>query len=141
MRNTEPSRVLSQTAEYALRAALFLAGRETDEPVGVEAIAAATDLPASYLSKTLQTLAAAGILKSVRGRAGGFSLAVAPDKLPLMRVVEAFDERADRRHCLLGRHACSDEAPCAAHGRWKHASEAIMEFFRNTTLADLRAAA
>ncbi len=140
MRNTEPSRVLSQTAEYALRAALYLAGRESNEPVGVEAIAAATDLPPSYLSKTLQTLVAAGILKSVRGRTGGFRLAVRPDKLPLMRVVEAFDERADKRHCLLGNHVCSDASPCAAHDRWKHASEAIMEFFRNTTLADLQAA-
>ncbi len=140
MRNTEPSRVLSQTAEYALRAALFLAARREDGPVGVEAIAAATDLPASYLSKTLQTLVAAGILKSVRGRSGGFSLAVAPDKLPLMRVVEAFDERADRRHCLLGRHTCSDTAPCAAHTRWKGASEAILTFFRTTTLADLQSA-
>ena len=140
MRNTEPSRVLSQTAEYALRAALFLARRDPKEPVGVEAIAAATDLPASYLSKTLQTLVAARILKSVRGRSGGFVLAVKPEKLPLMRVVEAFDQKADRRHCLLGKHVCSDAAPCAAHDRWKPASEAIMTFFRTTTLADLQTA-
>ncbi len=138
MHNTEPSRVLSQTAEYALRAALFLAARRNDAPVGAEAIAAATDLPASYLSKTLQTLVAAGIVTSMRGRSGGFRLAVDPKALPLMRVVEAFDEKADRRHCLLGKHVCSDTAPCAAHGRWKVASEAIMSFFRNTTLADLQ---
>ena len=140
MRNTEPSRVLSQTAEYALRAALYLAARKNAEPVGVEVIAQATDLPASYLSKTLQTLVAAGILVSVRGRSGGFRLAVAPEDLPLMRVVEAFDERSDRSHCLLGKHVCSDASPCAAHGRWKTASEAIMSFFRNTTLADLQTA-
>lgn len=139
MHNTEPSRVLSQTAEYALRAALFLAARRDGGPVGVEAIAAATELPASYLAKTLQTLVAAGILKSARGRSGGFSLAVAPRQLPLMRVVEAFAEAADRRHCLLGRHVCSDDAPCAAHAKWKGASEAILEFFRKTTLADLAA--
>ena len=139
MRNTEPSRVLSQTAEYALRAALYLAARREEGPVGVETIAAATGLPASYLSKTLQTMVGAGILRSSRGRSGGFSLAVAPAKLPLMRVVEAFDERSDRSHCLLGKRVCSDASPCAAHGRWKHASAAIMDFFRNTTLADLSA--
>jgi len=137
MQRTEPSRVLTQTAEYALRAVLYLAEHREAGGASVTAIAAALGLPASYLSKTLQTLVAAGILGSRRGRGGGFVLAVDPAQLPLMRVVGAFDEHAERRHCLLGKSRCSDARACAAHRSWKPAADEILRFFRGTMVADL----
>jgi Rrf2 family protein len=130
--------ILSQTAEYALAAVLLLAEREGWS--GVEQIAAELRLPRSYLSKALQTLARRGVLKSARGRNGGFALRVAPESLPLARIIAPFEEHAGRRHCLLGRTMCSDRSPCAAHYGWKGTADHIADFFRTTTVADLRQA-
>ena len=71
---------ISGTTQYALRAVLFVAEHGSDEPVRVDAIAAALNVPRNYLSKTLHTLARAGVLRSGRGPRGGFQLVDRPDE-------------------------------------------------------------
>lgn len=127
--------MLSRTAEYALRAVLFLTDR--GEPTNVELIAERLGVPRNYLSKILHRLAREGVLTSTRGQGGGFRLAVAPDLLPLLRVVEPFDPISGERRCLLGRPQCSDANPCPAHHEWKSVSERVAEFFRERTVGDL----
>jgi len=129
--------MLSQTSEYALRAVVYLAERDNDQPVRVETIGAALGIPANYLSKTLNVLVRRKILASMRGPTGGFRLAVRPDQLMLLKVVEPFDPIVQRRHCLLGRKECSDRTACAAHDAWKQTSEVVTHFFRTTTVADI----
>lgn len=129
--------MLSQTAEYALRAVLYLAEQADGEPVSVDTVSDALSLPRNYLSKTLHALAKAGVLASTRGPGGGFQLAVPAERLSLFEIVTPFDELDSRRRCLLGRRQCSDDAPCPAHERWKAVAEEVATFFRETTVADL----
>ena len=128
--------MLSQTAEYALRAVLFLADRG-GVPASVDEIAASLGIPRNYLSKTLHRLAAEGVLASARGRGGGFRLAVDPRRLTLLRIVGPFDRLTGERRCLLGRPVCSDRGPCPAHHQWRTVSEQVAAFFRERTVADL----
>ena len=129
--------ILSQTAEYALRAVLYVAQNDQHNLVRVADIAEALKIPRNYLSKILHILARAGILASSRGKTGGFRLAVPADQLALLDLIQAFDTIEERRWCLLGRPVCSDHQPCAAHERWKHTAETVSTFFRSTTIADL----
>lgn len=129
--------MLSSTAKYALRAVLYLAEHGEDEPLQVGVIAEALGIPRNYLSKILHELARANVLSSARGKGGGFRLTANPRSVPLLTVVEVFDEFNGNRRCLLGRDECSDHTPCAAHGHWKTLSEQISMFFRETTVADL----
>src|SRR5574342_61019 len=111
--------MLSQTAEYALRAVLYLAQHAQDRPVRVGEMARALRIPHNYLSKTLHQLVRRGVLVSLRGKAGGFQPAVPPERLAVGRVVTPFDRVEETRRCLLGRERCSDSGACAAHARWK----------------------
>lgn len=129
--------MLSQTAEYALRAVLYVAEHAADRPVRVAETADALRIPRNYLSKILHQLARNGVLVSLRGKAGGFQLGVRPDRLALSAVVTPFDRIEERQRCLLGRPQCSDRTACAAHGRWKDVAAAVADFFRDTTIADL----
>jgi Rrf2 family protein len=131
--------MLSQTAEYALRAVLYLANRARGGPVRVDEIGSALGIPANYLSKTLNTLVRARVLSSLRGPHGGFRLAVAAEDLPLYRIVAPFDQIVERRTCLLGNPECTERHACAAHHAWKETSEKVQQFFRTTTIADIRA--
>jgi Rrf2 family protein len=131
--------VLSQTAEYALRAVLYLAERGETDPVRVGEMARALGLPQNYLSKTLHALVRSGVLSSVRGPQGGFRLARPAARLPLAVVVAPFDVITERRRCLLGRPECSDRGACAAHHAWKRTADHVARFFRDTTIGDLRA--
>jgi Rrf2 family iron-sulfur cluster assembly transcriptional regulator len=130
--------MVSQTAEYALRAVLYLAERGDTVPVRVGDMARALGIPQNYLSKTLHALVHTGVLASVRGPQGGFLLARPASQLPLAAVVAPFGDITGRRQCLLGRPQCRDHGACAAHSAWKRTSEQVATFFRTTTIGDLR---
>ena len=127
---------LNSTAQNALRAVLYVAEHGVEVPVRVDDIAAALAIPRNYLSKTMHTLTRAGVLRSVRGRHGGFQLIDAPESIVLARVVGPF-QQAVERGCLLGRAACSDAHPCHAHHRWAQVASDVETFFGRTTIADL----
>ena len=129
--------MLSQTAEYALRAVLHLAREGDDGPVRVDDIAEGLDVPRNYLSKILHILARSGVLSSTRGPHGGFELAQPAGTMTLADVVEEFDSLDERRSCLLGRSTCDERNPCPAHGRWVEVSETVRSFFRETSVAEL----
>src|SRR5690349_11598649 len=128
--------MLSQTAQYGLRAVLEIAAHQ-GVPVGAGELARALSLPQNYLSKTLHQLARAGVLESTRGKAGGFRLARPADKVTLLEIVGLFDDTSARRSCLLGNAVCSDQNPCVVHHKWKAASERNAAFFRDTTIGEL----
>ena len=127
--------MISQTAEHALRAVLYLA-RQAGPTPAVE-IAAALGAPSNYLSKTLHRLAKAGVVTGTRGPTGGFRLTVPPDELPLSRVIEAFDEPRGSGTCLLGGRRCNPHEPCAAHRHWTAIKDEARGALQRTMVADL----
>ena len=129
--------MLSQTADYALRAALQLAQQRDGEPLQAAELASRLRLPRNYLSKTLHGLARAGVLASARGKGGGFRLARPATRITLAEVIEPFDRLDGPRQCLLGKLECSDRQPCPAHRRWQAARQEAVRFYRATTLAEL----
>lgn len=130
--------MLSQTAEHALRAVLFLAQHPEGEPVPADRIARALGAPANYLGKTLQLLARRGLLASARGPAGGFRLLRDSGGLTLADVVTAVDDAPRPAGvCLLGNRACNSASPCAAHARWSAVQRELWAPLRQTTIADL----
>lgn len=129
--------MLSQTAEHALRALLFLAQRPGAGAVPAEEIAAAIGAPKNYLSKTLNALAKRGIVSGTRGPRGGFQLEIDPAELSVGRVIEEFHPPAHREICLLGARACSAARPCDAHHRWLGMWDRALVPLWQTSLADL----
>lgn len=127
---------LNTTAQNALRAVLYVAEHGQEAPVRVDDVAASLQSPRNYLSKTMHALTRTGVLQSVRGRNGGFQLAVPASRLTLARVVTPFQPAGERR-CLLGRATCRDSHPCLAHHRWTQVASDVEAFFGQTTVADL----
>jgi Rrf2 family transcriptional regulator, iron-sulfur cluster assembly transcription factor len=127
--------MVNQSADHALRAVLFVARSTTGEPCSADVIAASIGVPRNYLGKLLNTLTQTGVLHSVRGPRGGFSLAVSPSELSLADVVEPFQRLPERRACLLGNGACDPANPCDSHERWQEMSDRLTAFFQATTVA------
>lgn len=127
--------MLSQTVEYALRAAVYLAG-QAPEPRTTRQIARATRVPSAYLSKVLQGLARAGIVQSQRGVGGGVRLAVDAEELTILRVVQAVDPIRRIDYCPL-KLAAHGSRLCPLHSRLDQALASIEQAFGQTTLAVL----
>ncbi|MCW5821393.1 MAG: Rrf2 family transcriptional regulator [Cyanobacteria bacterium TGS_CYA1] len=127
--------MISQTAEYALRAVVFLA-EMGGKGVTTEQIAQPTQIPAAYLSKVLQQLSRVGIVQSQRGLGGGFSLKIKTNKLSVLDVVNAVEPIKRITECPLGLDAHAYKL-CALHRRLDEASELVERAFAQTTIADL----
>lgn len=127
----------SRTGAHAIRAMVRLALLSEGRFAGAGRLADAIDAPQNYLGKLLQTLSRAGLLTSRKGVGGGFRLARDPGAISLRDILEPIEHLDRWEGCFLGLPKCSDEDPCAVHGRWGELREAYLEFLSETTLASL----
>lgn len=129
--------MISRTAEYAVRAALWLAAHPV-RPFTVQEIARATAVPAGYLAKVLQLLGRAGILRAQPGPGGGFMLARNPEQVNLLSIIQAIEPFQRIQTCPLGLQHPGGRL-CPLHLRLDRALEAIQQALGSCTLADLLA--
>jgi Rrf2 family nitric oxide-sensitive transcriptional repressor len=129
--------MFSQTVEYALRAVVHLAD-QVPSPRTTEQIAAATQVPKAYMSKVLQGLCHAKIVRSKRGLGGGMVLVKSPSELTILEVVNAVEPIGRIRECPLGLTAHGVRL-CPLHKRLDNAMAMVEEAFRQTTLAEILA--
>lgn len=126
--------MISQTAEYCLRAVVCLADGHCQT---THQIAAATKIPPGYLCKILQALNRAGLLSAQRGLNGGFVLQRDPALLTLLEVVRVADPSHRIFTCPLGIHGTN---LCALHRQLDDAAAQVELALANTTIAQLIAA-
>lgn len=80
---------LNAKADYAVRAAVELAGSSRESPRKLDEIAQSQSIPASVLPSILAQLRNAGVIRSQRGYNGGYWLARPADELDLGSVIRA----------------------------------------------------
>lgn len=127
--------MISQTAEYALRAIVYIAN-QGGAPCTTTQIAEATQVPAGYLAKVMQSLSRARVVKSQRGVNGGFTLATPPKKLSILTVVNAVDPIRRFPECPLGIPSHGRRL-CPLHHRLDQAAATIEKIFAKTSVAEL----
>ena len=132
--------IYSRSAEYAIRAFVFLAEVPPGKFVMVKHIAQQTDIPTHFLAKILQQMARKAFLKSSKGPTGGFTLRMKPEDISLLKIVEAMDGLNDYHRCPGGMSECNDEAPCGMHESWKGLRSYILDYLSQTTIATLSTA-
>ena len=91
---------LTQTAEYALRAVIWLA-QHPGEPQTKTAIGQATQVPSSYLPKVLQPLIRGQLIRAQRGIGGGYTLAKEASEITLLEVINEVDPIQPIETCPL----------------------------------------
>jgi len=129
--------MISQTAEYALRAVVLL-GSRAEESLTTQEIARATKVPAGYLSKVLQALGRADLVHSQRGIRGGFTLARSLDQISVLDVINAVDPIRRIERCPLGL-ATHGANLCPLHKRLDDAVATMQREFASCTVAALLA--
>lgn len=97
---------ISDAASIGLHTAAYLAA-EPGRTATTREIAGALGVSSAHLSKVLQRLEKAGLVKSTRGPKGGSRLTDAGASATLLEVFEAIEGRLTPSECLLGRKACA----------------------------------
>jgi Rrf2 family protein len=132
--------IYSRSAEYAIRAFVYLAAAPPGKYAMVKQIAEESEIPAHFLAKILQQLARQGFLRSSKGPTGGFALRYPPSEITLLQIVESIDGLADYQRCIGGMQECNDQMRCGMHDSWKALRSRIIEYLEGTTVEDLASA-
>ena len=127
--------MFSQTAEYALRAVVFLA-ESGETRYTTQVIADTTRIPPRYLAKVLNSLARAGVLTAQRGIYGGFVLSKSPSEISVLDVIQAVDPLKRIYKCPLNLDAHKDQL-CPLHARLDASLALIQEDLQRSAIADL----
>jgi Rrf2 family protein len=131
--------MFSKTAEYALRATIFIAQKGTiNNKLGIEEVAKAIGSPQSFTAKILQMLTKDNrVVSSARGPHGGFYMTTQSKKQPALVILEAVGEDSVLRKCVLGLNQCSETKPCPMHAEYKLIKEKLIYLFENKTIQHL----
>ena len=126
--------MISQTAEYALRAIAYLATRN-GTPTSGRDLSEATQIPQDYLTKVMRELDRAEIVTAQRGPGGGYKLSISADKLNVLDVINVIAPVPRLRECPLG--IPGHIKLCPLHKRLDDAAKMVEDAFRDTTIAEL----
>jgi Rrf2 family protein len=127
--------MLTKKAKYALKAALYLARRESREPALIADIAAAERIPKKFLESILLTLKNRGVLVSRKGRGGGYSLARPARQVSFGEIVRIMDGPLAPVPCVSATayrrcEECASEEACEIRPvlqRVRDASSAVLD--------------
>lgn len=132
--------MLSQKARYALHALIVLAEHGDGEPVMIADIAHQARVPRKFLEQILLDLKRRGIVRSVRGRAGGYLLGRQPKHITFAEVIRTIDGPLALSPCVsvTAYHKCDDcedEQTCAIRKALLAARDATAAILEERTLA------
>ncbi len=123
---------ISEAASMALHTMILLACR--DETLTAHDMAKALSGSENHLAKVLQRLARAGLVNSVRGPRGGFSLARPAAEISLLEVYEAIEGPLLPTGCLLARSICGGN--CILGDLLSGVDEKAAQYLKNKHLSD-----
>lgn len=128
---------LTRKGEYAIRGIVYLAGKPMDKVCLLSEIAAAVDVPPTFLAKIFQQFSKIGLVKSFRGTGGGFMLGHPPENITLLEVVEAVEGPIISNRCVVTPSECGRSGFCNVHPVWMRVQNQVRGVLDGVTLKDL----
>ncbi len=128
---------LTKETEYALDGLAFLAGRPQGTVILAADLAEKIGTSAAFMSKIMQRLGAANIVKGHRGNPRGYSLAKAAERISVRDVVETVEGDNIFERCIFWSEPCSEANSCPLHEVWKRVRPRVRAQFAQLTMRDL----
>ncbi len=133
--------MLSMKTQYAFKALMYLAQKDTSGPVLIAEIADKKNIPLKFLENILLELKKAGVLDSKKGKGGGYFFNENPSKIKLARVMRLIDGPIALLPCvsLNFYQKCKncDEASCGLSDVMKDVRDATLNILESKTVADI----
>lgn len=129
---------LTRSADYALRAMIFLSGLPDGSGATGASIAEATGVAEPFLLKVLRQLVRARLVRARRGAKGGFQLALPAEQVSMLRVVEAIDGPLASGTCLVDDQPCDRKLWCGVHAVLADLHTQVVGRLQHTSIDRLR---
>ena len=115
---------LTTKSRYAVNALTELRILDSRGPVSLSDISTNQNIELSYLEQIFRKLRIAGIVKSIRGRNGGYLYAKDPSVISIKEIMNAVEEDMDATSCN-GNSTCHHGKKCNTHNLWHELNQVV----------------
>jgi Rrf2 family protein len=130
---------LSTRGRYGTRLMIDLAQHYAHGPIPLAEIAKRQDLSAKYLEQLIILLKGAGLIRSVRGRRGGYVLARKPGQISVGEIVETLEGKLSVVDCVLEPELCYRATECPTRDIWVGITDVVKKQLFSLSLGDILA--
>ncbi|MDA9691468.1 Rrf2 family transcriptional regulator [Candidatus Pelagibacter sp.] len=130
---------LSTKSRYAVMALADIARFKNREPISLRDISIRQGISLVYLEQLFLKLKKNEIVKSIRGKKGGYTLNKTPDEIKISDILSAVEEKVKTIGCQKhSKKGCNGKsAKCITHNLWDELETHINIFFQEKKLGDL----
>ena len=122
---------------YGLRAMIELASQDDGQPLSMEMISESRQISRKYLHALMTSLRSAGLVKSVRGPGGGYTLSKAPQKINIKEILQALEGPLAPSNCVDEPNSCERSHSCPMIGLWNKINDVTEKLLEGVTLQDV----
>ena len=126
---------LSTKSRYGLNAMYHMAIKSKDEPISIAELSKLTNVSQPYLEKVLGTLKQKGLLNSVRGVQGGYTLIKEPKDTTIGEILRALENNLAFSECA--RSGKCNNLNCPNKGIFKIIYDKLNGVLDEITLQDM----
>ena len=127
----------STRTRYGLRFLIRLATHPPDKLMQLGELAREESISPGYLEQIVRALKPMGILRSVRGAAGGYALACPPEDINLEDIILHLEGGLAPVVCLAREGSCARAPICSTRPFWQALDNHMRTFLRGMTLGQL----
>ena len=128
---------LHNTSQYAIRILSYITNQKSESFLSAKELEETLEIPYKFLTKIMGELVKAGLIKSIRGREGGYELNKAASEIAISDILDIFNDSIHEERCILGIGFCDCLNKCALHDQWAEPKNLIQKMFKETTLDNL----
>ena len=129
---------LTRRSEYGIIAMKYIASMDDGEACSARFIAERFNLPQEILAKIMQKLVKKGLIRSQKGKHGGYRLTHRPDQITLGDIIMAVEESLNVVDCSTEKGLkCEQMGLCDIENPMKRIQRDLNNYFHSITLFDL----
>ncbi len=127
---------ISRTLDYAVRSLTYMGAKPIDN-ISMKEISENQYIPINYLAKIMRRLVKRGLVRSMVGPSGGYSLRRTPNEINLKDIYEAVEGEIRLIECMEDDKICRLYEGCPQLPVWDKVQVSFVKILRETTLEDM----
>lgn len=130
--------MVSTKGRYALRVIIDLAQRKDEGYISLKCISERQEISLKYLEMIVSALNKAGLVKSQRGKEGGYKLTKPANEYTVGAILRAAEGNLVPVSCLdCGENTCERSDSCITLPMWQELDRLINDYFDSINIEDM----